>query len=248
MLLAVDIGNSNTKFAIFDNEHLLSKHSAPTSTELSAHDLTSLIGVEHTISNSIVCSVVPEKDQALKTALHSAFGIEALTVSNDLDFGLKINYRPLSTLGTDRIVNSFAAMERYGTPCIVCSIGTATTFDVVNKERQLLGGAIAPGLKTMIKALHRNTAKLPEIEIEKPESVLGNTTVESIQSGIFYGHTAMIEGMIQRMKKEVSDDPKVIATGGFASLIAENTTLIDVVDENLLLDGLRLIYARIQPA
>ncbi len=245
MLLAVDIGNTSTKFGIFDSEHLLSKFSIPTSSELSANELWSLFGSEASISNAVICSVVPEKEHSLKDALQQAFGIEAFTIRNDLDFGMKINYQPLSAIGTDRLVNSFAAMEKYGVPCIVCSIGTATTFDVVNRDRRLLGGVIAPGMKTMAKALHLNTAKLPEIEIEKPGSVLGNTTVESIQSGIFCGHVAMVEGMIQKIKKEIGDNSKVVATGGFASLIAESTTLIDFVDENLLLNGLRLLHERI---
>ena len=247
MLLAVDIGNSNTKFCIFDSEQLLSKFSLPTCSELAADELKSLIGGDVSITNAIVCSVVPEKEQSLKDELQQAFGIEALSISNDLDFGLKINYQPRSAIGTDRLVNSFAAVEKYGTPCIVCSIGTATTFDVVNHNRELLGGIIAPGMKTMAKALHLNTAKLPEIDIEKPENILGNTTVGSIQSGIFYGHVAMVEGVIQKIRKEIGDDPKAVATGGFASLIAENTAVIDLVDENLLLDGLRLLHERLQP-
>ena len=244
MLLAVDIGNSDIKFGIFDSERLLSKFSIPTNSTFNADDLKSQIGDKRSISNAIICSVVPEKELSLKAALHNTLGVEALTVRNDVDLGLKINYQPLSTLGTDRLVNSFAATEKYGLPCIVCSIGTATTFDVVNKERELLGGVIAPGMKTMAKALHLNTAKLPEIEIEMPESVLGHTTEEAIRSGIFYGHVAMVEGFIHRLKKEIDDVPKVVATGGFASLIAESTTLIDIIDENLLLDGLRLLYER----
>jgi type III pantothenate kinase len=110
----------------------------------------------------------------------------------------------------------------------------------------LLGGIISPGMKTGAKELHMNTAKLPEIEIEKPISIIGNSTVESIRSGIFYGHVSMIEGLIQKIKNEIGDDPKVIATGGFASMIAESTTFIDVVDENLLLEGLRLLHKRLE--
>ena len=245
MLLAVDIGNSNIKFGIFDSERLISKFSIPTSNELSADDLKSLIDSKISVTNAIVCSVVPEKERSLTDALLHAFGVEAVIARNDLDLGLKINYEPLSAIGTDRLVNSFATVEKYGVPCIVCSFGTATTIDVVNQSRELLGGIIAPGMKTMATALHLNTAMLPQIEIAKPENVLGNTTVESIQSGIFYGQIAMAEGLIQRIKKEIGDNPKVIATGGFASLIAENTDCIDIVDEDLLLNGLRLLNDRI---
>ena len=246
MLLAVDIGNSNIKFGIFDSERLISKFSIPTSNELSADDLKSLIDSKISVTNAIVCSVVPEKEPSLMDALLHAFGIEAVIVRNDLDLGLKINYQPLSTIGTDRLVNSLAAAEKHGVPCIVCSLGTATAFDVIDQNRELLGGIIAPGMKTMAKALHLNTAKLPEVNIEKPKSLIANTTATSIQSGIFYGHIAMIEGIIKRILKEISVEPRVIATGGFASLIAENTTSIDIVDENLLLDGLRFLNDRIR--
>jgi len=245
MLLGVDIGNSNIKFGIFDRERLLSKFSIPTDTQFTTDDVKSLLSDKQSITKAVLCSVVPGKEQAVEIALRTVFGIEALIVNNDLAFGLKVNYQPLSDLGTDRLVNSFAAVEKYGIPCIVCSIGTATTFDVINKDRKLLGGTIAPGMKTMAKSLHLNTAQLPEIEVEKPESILGKTTLESIRSGIFYGHIAMIEGMIGKIKNEINADPKVVATGGFASLVAENTSLIDIVDENLLLDGLRILYERI---
>jgi len=243
MLLAVDIGNTSTKFGIFDGESLLSKFSIPTNKEFTAYDLKSLIGSELTITNAVVCSVVPHKEILFTDVLRNAYGVEALITNNDLDFGLKINYFPRSSIGTDRLINSFAAVEKYGEPFIICSFGTATTFDVVDRNRELLGGAIAPGMKTMAKALHSNTAKLPEIEIDTPENIIGNTTVESIRSGIFYGHVAMIEGLINRIKKACCD-AQVIATGGFAYLIAEHTESINVVDENLLLDGLRLCHER----
>ncbi len=245
MLLAVDIGNSNIKFGIFDSEHLLSKFSIPTNSALSANELKALIGDNLLLTASIVCSVVPEIDLSLKDSLYHAFGIETLVITNDLDLGLKIKYQPLAAIGTDRLVNSFAAVEKYGAPCIVCSFGTATTFDIVDQNRELRGGVIAPGMKTMAEALHLKTAKLPDTEIEKPKSVIGNTTLTSIQSGIFYGQIAMAEGMIERIKKVIGENPKVIASGGFASLIAENTDCIDTVDENLLLDGLRLLHKRI---
>lgn len=248
MLLAVDIGNSNIKFGVFDLERLVSKFSIPTSSKVSADDLMPMIDAQLPISVAMVCSVVPEKEKALSEILHNALGIDPVIVTNDLDFGLTIDYKPLSSLGTDRLVNAFAAAEKYGAPCIVCSVGTATTFDAVNKERRLLGGVIAPGMGMMGKALHLNTAQLPDIDIENPVSLLGNTTTASIRSGIFYGHAAMIEGMIEKIKKEMDDTPRVVATGGFAPLMAENTTLIDTVDENLLLDGLRLLRERIQPA
>jgi type III pantothenate kinase len=248
MLLAVDIGNTNVKFGIFDGEKLLSKLSLPTNTIFTSEVLASLPGEAKPISSAIVCSVVPEKSSELKRALHESFGIDAFIVNNDLDFGLKISYEPLSSLGTDRLVNAFAAVTKYGSPCIICSIGTATTFDVVDVHRTFLGGVIVPGIKTMAKALHRNTAQLPEVEIEKPKTLLGKSTLESIRSGIFYGQLAMVEWMIHKLRKETDGEPKVIATGGYASMIANNTTIIDTIDENLLLEGLVLLHERIHPA
>ncbi|HVF46588.1 MAG TPA: type III pantothenate kinase, partial [Pyrinomonadaceae bacterium] len=166
-------------------------------------------------------------------------------VKNDDDFGLKINYCPLDAVGTDRLINAFAATEKYGAPSIVCSFGTATTFDVVGKGRELLGGTIAPGMKTMLKALHLHAARLPHVELAKPANLLGNTTAAAIQSGVFYGHIAMVEGMIRRSKRELAEKALVIATGGFAPMTAANTDKIDIVDENLTLDGLRFMHQRI---
>jgi type III pantothenate kinase len=246
MLLAVDIGNSNIKFGIFDGEQLLSKFSIPTDRNATADGLKTTVGprLDLPITSSIVCSVVPQIENALAEFLLSSIGVEPVFVRNDFDFGLKINYEPLTAAGTDRLVNAFSAVEKYGVPCIICSFGTATTFDVVDRDRVLMGGVIAPGMKTMAKALHLNTAQLPEVEVKTPESVIGNTTITSIRSGVFYGQIAIVEGIIDRIKKEMGDTPKVIATGGFASSIAENTDRFDLVDENLLLDGLHLLSRR----
>jgi len=250
MLLAIDIGNTSTKVGIFDGERLSSKFSIPTDPNSSKDGLRSVVGnnIDKSISEAIVCSVVPETEAAMREFLIDVGVDNPVFVTNDFDFRLKINYQPLSAIGTDRLVNSFAAVAKHGAPCIVCSFGTATTIDVVDRSRDLLGGVIAPGMTTMAKALHLHTAKLPEIEIEKPKRAIGNTTVSSIRSGIFYGHIAMAEGLIQRIQNEIGDTPKVIATGGFASLIAENTALIDIVDEDLLLYGLRLLYERVRLA
>jgi type III pantothenate kinase len=141
-------------------------------------------------------------------------------------------------------VNAFAAAEKYGGPCIVCSFGTATTIDVVNSDREFIGGIIAPGMGLMAEALHLKTSKLPRVEIQRPESVIGNSTVASIQSGIYYGYIGLVEGIIPRMTGELGETATVIATGGYASMIASETDAIDTVDENLTLEGLRLIHKR----
>lgn len=243
MLLAVDIGNSAIKFGVFDGPHLTSKFSIPTNSDLHSAELIEKIG-NATISKALVCSVVPGVNSQLSDALKAAFDIDVRFVTNEMDFGLDIKYEPLAAAGTDRLVNAFSAAEKYGVPVIACSFGTATTIDVVDKNRVLLGGLIAPGMKTMAKALHLNTAQLPEIEINTPDTVINHTTETSIQAGIFYSQIGLVESSIARIKKEIGDNPKVIATGGFASMIAENTDVIDVVDEDLLLDGLRILAER----
>ena len=248
MLLAVDIGNSSIKFGIFDEEALLSKFSIPTPRGLTVDDLKFAVGrsLDLPISSAIACSVVPELDPPLRAFLKTALRVDAFFVANDFPFGLKIDYEPLEAAGTDRLINSFAAAEKYGVPCIVCSFGTATTIDVVSQNRELLGGLIAPGMATMAKALHLNTAKLPEVEVRSHDSVISHTTETSIQSGIFYSQVGLVESAVSRIKNDISDRAMVIATGGFASMIAENTGVIDVIDENLTLDGLRMLYSRKQ--
>lgn len=244
MLLAVDIGNSSIKFGVFDGDDLISKISIPTRLDATAFELRHALGdnLAHPFTAAIICSVVPEADDLLTEFLEREIKIEPVLVRNDFDFGLKINYEPLASAGTDRLVNSFAAAEKYGVPCIVCSFGTATTIDVVTADRVFLGGVIAPGMGLMAKALHLNTSKLPDVAIEKPATVIQNTTVGSIQSGIVYGYVGLVGELISRIKNETGDDSKVIATGGFASMIAENTALIDILNENLLLDGLRILH------
>ena len=246
MLLAIDIGNSSIKFGVFDGAILQSKFSIATKTISSVDDISSGVGLslDRRITAAVVCSVVPEVEKALADFLRLDHGIKPIFVRNNFDFGLTIKYEPLEAAGTDRLVNAFAAAEKYGTPCIVVSFGTATTIDAINKKRELLGGLIAPGMATMAKALFLHTSKLPQIVIKKPDNIIGRTTETSIRSGIFYGQVGLVESAVVRIKGEIGNDAKVISTGGFASMIAADTDGIDTVDENLLLDGLRLLYSR----
>jgi type III pantothenate kinase len=140
-------------------------------------------------------------------------------------------------------VAASAAAGKYGKPCIVCDFGTATTIDAVSGAGEYLGGTITPGIYTLARSLFQNTSKLPEIEIKKPSSVIGKSTVGSIESGVFYGYIGLVEGILSRMKVELESDAQVIATGGYVKLIADNTRIIDVVDENLMLEGLAHLYA-----
>ncbi|MEO6656558.1 MAG: type III pantothenate kinase [Pyrinomonadaceae bacterium] len=247
MLLAVDIGNTNIKFGIYDRETLIRKISIPSIQDLSADALANVVvsKISQPVSAAIISSVVPEMDQAMGDFITTKYAVTPIFVENDFDFGIAISYEPLSDAGSDRLVNTFSAVEKYGAPCIVCSFGTALTIDVVDVGRALVGGLIAPGMKTLSAALKTTTSKLPEVEIEKPKAVIQRSTIGSIQSGIVYGYFGLVEELLTRVKEEIGVKPKVIATGGFAAMIAENTSQIDIVDENLLLDGLQILYHRI---
>ena len=247
MLLTVDIGNTSTKFGIFDGDRLTAKLSIPTIQDATAAGLAKVLRSRITspVTAAMVCSVVPGANTAMLDFLTYEYGIAPLLVSNDLDFGLKINYEPLSAAGADRLVNASAASQIYGVPCIICSFGTALTIDAVSQDRVLLGGIIAPGMATMAKALQLNTARLPDVEIERPDAIIQNTTAGSIRSGVFYGYLALAEGLIKRIKDELGGDPQVIATGGDAAMIAKHSDAIDVVDNDLLLNGLRLLSERL---
>ncbi|HQX56557.1 MAG TPA: type III pantothenate kinase [Pyrinomonadaceae bacterium] len=246
MLLAVDIGNTFTKFGIFDDGRLTSKLSIPTIRTATSEALFTVLSprLPRNISAAIICSVVPDADAAMIGFLGSEYSVTPISVKNDLDFGLTINYTPLEAAGSDRLVNAFSAVENYTEPCIICSFGTALTIDAVDGNRNLLGGIIAPGMKTMANALHLGTARLPEIDVKQTERVIQTTTEGAISSGIFYGYLALAEGLIGRIKTEVGDNAKVIATGGNADIIASQLDVIDVVDGDLLLDGLQLLYTR----
>lgn len=250
MLLAVDIGNTAIKFGVFDAEQLTFKLSIPTVRDLSEEGLAYVLRPRllQPVTAAIVSSVVPDVDRAVRDFIRSQYNVHAVFVANDWDFGFKINYEPLADAGADRITNTFSAVEKYGVPVIVCSFGTALAIDVVDPNRTLVGGVIAPGMNTLAAALRSTTSKLPEVEILKPEKVLQRTTPESIQSGIVNGYFGLVEELLTRIKREIADEPKVVATGGFARLIAENTSQIDVIDENLLLDGLRMLHARFHAA
>ena len=246
MLLAIDIGNSLIKFGVFDGETLVSKSSIATDREPTADNLNADVGesFDFPVTSAIACSVVPWVDASIKAFVIKAFGINARFIDSTFDLGLKINYES-TALGSDRLVNAFAAATKYGKPCIVCSLGTATTIDAVNSSGEFLGGVIAPGMRTMARALNLGTAKLPEVDIEKPSSVIGRTTAGSIRSGIFYGQLAMIEGLVERVSAEIEERPVVVATGGFATMLAAESELLEIVDENLLLEGLNLISRRL---
>jgi type III pantothenate kinase len=245
MLLAIDIGNTAIKFGVFDGKKLTSSFSIPTKRDNTADKIAQLIGhrLQTSVKEAIACSVVPEVEKAVTELVSQFLHCEVRFVRSTDDLGLKVNFQ-VDTTGTDRLVNSFAAAEKYGVPCVVVSFGTATTIDVVNKDREYLGGLIAPGMKVNAKALSLAASKLPEVELKKPESVIAKTTETAIQSGIVNGHIEMVEGLLKRVAEELGDKPAVIATGGFARLLSPGIDRINKVEENLTLIGLSSLYDR----
>ena len=246
MLLTIDIGNSAAKFGIFDQANLVSRFAVPTAHTDTADKINSLVQSNSTgkIAAVVISSVVPELNDAYRKFAAEFHHLEAVFVDNKFDFGLKINYHPPKSVGVDRIVAAFAAVEKYGKPCIICDFGTATTIDAVNSSGEYLGGIIAPGMNLLADALFRKTSQLPKIKIEKPAQVIGDSTIKSIQSGIYFGYIGLVDGIITRIIAELGETPRVIATGGFAQLIAAGAESIQTVDETLMLDGLRLIYEK----
>lgn len=243
MLLAIDIGNTATKFGVFDRENLVEKFIRPTIRQQSADEIKGFIEplFNYQIRNIVISSVVPQLDESYKKLSEDHFHATAFFVNSETDFGFEINYEQKENLGADRLVAAFAAAEKYGKPCIICNFGTATTIDAVNSKNEYLGGVILPGMKTFADSLHLKAAKLPQVEIIKTESVFGKTSAGSIQAGIYFGYLGLVEKIIGRMTTELNENPKVIATGGFSGFIGKNCDLIEIVDADLMLEGLRLI-------
>lgn len=240
MLLAIDIGNSAIKVGLFRSSNLIKKTSLQTRTA----DSTSLKAAISELGSAafgrvFISSVVPELDELFRGLFPNAVWIDHRS-----DLGITIVHRTPETLGSDRLVNAAAGAAIYGKPCIICSFGTAATIDAVDADGVFLGGTIAPGIATMAASLHAQTAKLPLVTIEKCESVFGKTTEDAIRSGIFFGYIGLVDGIVSRMKAELGKPATVIAAGGFAEFIAENTGVIDRVDTDLLLKGLNLLAQR----
>ena len=253
MILTMDVGNTNIKTGVFEGDELLaywriSTARVGTSDELGillsslfAHKSLSMSSV----SGIIYSSVVPTINFTVEHMCRGYFNREAMRLSTDLDLGVKIKYEHPHELGTDRIANAVAAYTIYGGPCVFIDFGTATTFGVVSAEGAFLGGAICPGIKLSAEALVSGAAKLPRVELNKPDAVIGRNTVANIQAGLVYGFVGQIDYIVRRMKQELSDDSvRVVATGGLATLISSESKIIDVLDGLLTLKGLRILYER----
>ncbi len=248
MLLAIDIGNSTAKFGVFDNEKLLTRFTLPTDRTQTHEEINAFItnNLPHNIDAVIISSVVPELNIAYRSFCETHFNLKPFFVDHATDFDMKIFYDPPESLGIDRAVAAFAARGKYGKPVIVCDFGTATTIDVVDAQGEFIGGIIVPGIATLADSLFQKTSNLPNVEIEKPEKVIGTSTVSAINAGIYFGYAGLVEKILQKMIEELGEKPAIIATGGSASMIAESVEMIEIVDENLILEGLRLIYEKIK--
>lgn len=254
MLLAIDAGNTNTTLAVFEGEKLLAHWRLTTDVSRTADDYgvqtRSLFQLEDLDLNDlkaiVIASVVPALNLTLTRMAEVYFKLTPFFVDHNARTGLTIRYDPPSDLGADRIVDAVAAVAKYGAPCIVVDFGTATTFNVIDAAGEFIGGAISPGLKTCSEALFDRTAKLPRVEFERPATVIGSSTVAAIQSGLYHGYAALVDGVLGRMMLELGETPRVIATGGLAHTIAPASQYIERVDDTLTLEGLRLVYERIK--
>ncbi len=255
MLLVVDVGNTNITFGVFDGTRLettfrmMSKLSR-TSDEygITICELLRNNGVDaDRIDGAIIASVVPNVMHSLTGALVRYLNCDPVIVGPGIKTGIKIVTENPREIGADRIVDAVAAYDRYGGPVLVLDFGTATTYDLVTKDGEFAAGITAPGIRISAKALWEDTAKLPEIEIKKPKSILAQETISSMQAGLVYGQIGQTEYIIEQVKKETGyRDMKVIATGGLGSIICNETDKIDVYDRQLTLEGLRIIYEKNQ--
>jgi len=250
MLLAIDVGNTNTVFALYRERELVGQWRLSTNRDRTAEEyaaaliqLMRLKGFSHEqVGAIVISSVVPQAVIGLRWMGRDFFGCRAFVVGEDLDYPIKINLNNPYEVGADRVVNAVAAAKRYKPPMVIVDFGTATTFDVVNDEGSYCGGAIAPGINLSLEALHLAAAKLPRIAVEPPESVIGTSTISAMQSGVFWGYVGLIEGLVGRIRAEYGQPMAVIATGGMAPLFAKRCPVLQHIDRDLTMAGLLEMY------
>ncbi|MCA1322088.1 type III pantothenate kinase [Bacillus tianshenii] len=252
MIFVLDVGNTNTVIGVYEGEELKHHWRVETSRNKTEDEFGMIIKslLEHVglsfkdFEGIIISSVVPPIMFSLERMCQKYFHLKPLVVGPGIKTGLNIKYENPREVGADRIVNAVAGIHLYGSPLIIVDFGTATTYCYINEDKQYMGGAIAPGISISTEALYSRASKLPRIEIARPEGVIGKNTVSAMQAGILFGYVGQVEGIVERMKRQSPIPPKVIATGGLASLIGNESDVIDIVDPFLTLKGLHLIYTK----
>jgi type III pantothenate kinase len=250
MLLAIDVGNTNTVFAMSDGKRIQSQWRLATNPHRTADEYGMWLRqlLRETMDNALVtdvilATVVPQTQFELQQCCRRYFKIEPLLVDSTMKTGIMIDVDHPDEVGADRVVNALQGWHLFHSGMVIVDFGTATTFDVVSGEGSYIGGVIAPGVNLSLAALHHAAAKLPSIRIRAPQTVIGRNTVAAMESGIYYGYSSMIEGMLKRICHERTDIKKIIATGGLAPLYAKSIPMIDEIIEDLTIDGLITLYA-----
>lgn len=250
MLLVIDVGNTTIEFGIFDGEKLVDSFRKSSKQDFSSDEagLFMVNFFEHrgldfrAVTGAVISSVVPQVNYSLTSAVKKYFGLEPYIIGENLFCNMPNLYGNPSEVGVDRLVDSYAAVRKYGGPLIVVDFGTATTCDAVSEKGEYLGGLIYPGIRLSIDSLYEKASKLPKIELVKPEMTIGKCTVSSMQSGLYFGYLGATQKMVANLKEIIGQNAKVIATGGFSRLFEDEPGLFDFVDRDLPLDGMRMVY------